>query len=45
MPTTPEQFFTLVGCISSVYISARLAIKVLYRGTVFLISYLERSED
>ena len=42
MPTHPlEQFFTLLGCISAVYIAARLIVKVLYHATVWAINRME----
>ena len=38
MPTTLDQCFQLLGCIASVYIAARLIIKILYLIVCWLIS-------
>ena len=39
MPTaqTFDQYFSLLGCITAVYVAARLTIKALYWGTVWAI--------
>ena len=37
-PQSLEQFFTLLGCISAVYMAARLAIKLLYRIVRWIIA-------
>jgi hypothetical protein len=41
MPTTLNQFFILFGCITAVYVAARLTIKILYRTTVWAINKME----
>jgi hypothetical protein len=38
IPQSLEQCCTLLGCVMAVYIAARLAIKALYRMTIWAIS-------
>jgi hypothetical protein len=40
MPTSLEQCFTLLGCISAIYIGARIIVKILYRTVSWLIAKL-----
>jgi hypothetical protein len=47
MPHTMSDWFSLLGCITFVYVVVRLAIKVIYRLTCWVIRKIEaqNSED